>query len=178
MPCEYWPFQTLQDIMRDLWSCHIASELHFGETPLESQATHRLPWDLLWFSSDCQGKCRGQILKQVTTASVHIFCDSAYINQPVTRRYISPLLVPGLFFSSVIFLTQMVGPLEPVMSSSQGRYLHTGRHKHRINAHTDIHALSGIQTHYPSVRATLDGIQSQLLRASFNTQQITRTFSF
>jgi hypothetical protein len=36
----------------------------------------------------------------------------------------------------------------------KGRYLHTGQHKHRINAHnTDIHALSGIRTHNPSDRA-------------------------
>jgi hypothetical protein len=39
-------------------------------------------------------------------------------------------------------------------SPSPGRYLHTGQHKLRINAHTDIHALSGIQTHDPSVRAS------------------------
>jgi hypothetical protein len=41
-----------------------------------------------------------------------------------------------------------------MMSPSQGRYLHTGQNKQRINAHTDIHALSGIQTHDPSVRAS------------------------
>jgi hypothetical protein len=40
------------------------------------------------------------------------------------------------------------------ISPSQGLYLHTGQHKHRINAHTDIHALSGIQTHHPSFRAS------------------------
>jgi hypothetical protein len=35
------------------------------------------------------------------------------------------------------------------ISRSQGRYLHTEQHKHRINAH----ASSGIQTHGPSVHA-------------------------
>jgi hypothetical protein len=39
------------------------------------------------------------------------------------------------------------------ISLSQGRYLHSEQHKHRINAHTDIHALSGIRTHDPSFRA-------------------------
>jgi hypothetical protein len=43
----------------------------------------------------------------------------------------------------------VVGPL-------QGRYLHTGQHKHKINAHVDIHALSGIRSHDPSVRASED----------------------
>jgi hypothetical protein len=38
------------------------------------------------------------------------------------------------------------------ISQSQGRYLHTEQHKRRINAH--IHALSGIETHGPSIRAS------------------------
>jgi hypothetical protein len=69
----------------------------------------------------------------------------------------SPLLGPGLFFSFVNFFTQLVGHLGKVISPSQGRYLHTAQHKHRINAHTDIHALSGIRTHDPSVRESEDG---------------------
>jgi hypothetical protein len=35
--------------------------------------------------------------------------------------------------------SQTVGLLGRVINPSQGRYLHT-EHKHRINAHTDIHA--------------------------------------
>jgi hypothetical protein len=53
--------------------------------------------------------------------------------------------------------SQSVGLLGRVISPSQGRYLYTGQHKHRINAyiHTpNIHALSGIRTHDPSVRAS------------------------
>jgi hypothetical protein len=42
------------------------------------------------------------------------------------------------------------------MSPSQGRYLHTGQHKHRINAYTNIHALSGIRTYDPSVQVNED----------------------
>jgi hypothetical protein len=36
-------------------------------------------------------------------------------------------------------------------------YLHTGQQRHRINAHTDIHASSGIRTHDPSVRESEGG---------------------
>jgi hypothetical protein len=68
----------------------------------------------------------------------------------------SPLLGPGLFFSFVILFTQTVRLLGCGISSSQGRYLHTGQHKHRIKAHTDIQALSGIGTHDSNVRASED----------------------
>jgi hypothetical protein len=51
---------------------------------------------------------------------------------------------PLSLFGFVIIFTQMVGLLERVISPSHGCYLHAGQHKHRINAHTDIHALSGI----------------------------------
>jgi hypothetical protein len=52
--------------------------------------------------------------------------------------------------------TRTVGLLGRVIRPPQGRYLHTGQHKHRINAHTDIHAVSGSRTHDPSVRASED----------------------
>jgi hypothetical protein len=64
---------------------------------------------------------------------------------------LQPLLGPGLFCSFVIFFWQTVGILGRVISPSQGHYLHTGQHKHRINAHPDILALSGIPTHVSSV---------------------------
>jgi hypothetical protein len=49
-----------------------------------------------------------------------------------------PMLGLGLFFSfvSFFFFLHTVGLLWRVISPSQGRYLHTGQHKHRINAHT------------------------------------------
>jgi hypothetical protein len=50
----------------------------------------------------------------------------------------------------------MVGLLWRVISPSQGCYLHTGQHKHRINAHTDIHALNMIRIHDPSIQASED----------------------
>jgi hypothetical protein len=61
----------------------------------------------------------------------------------------SPLLGPGLFFSFLIFFTQTVGLLGRVISPAQGRYLHIGQHKDRINAHTNIYVLSEIR---PTIR--------------------------
>jgi hypothetical protein len=52
--------------------------------------------------------------------------------------------------------TQTVGLFERVIGPSQGRYLHTRQYKHRINAHTDIHALSRIRTQDPSIPASED----------------------
>jgi hypothetical protein len=51
--------------------------------------------------------------------------------------------------------TLSVGILGREISQSQGLYLYTEQHKHRIT-HTDIHALNGIRTHDPSVRASED----------------------
>jgi hypothetical protein len=58
----------------------------------------------------------------------------------------------GHFFSFLILYTVDRTPWTGI-GPSQGRYLHTEQHKHRINAHRDIHALSGIRTHDPSLRA-------------------------
>jgi hypothetical protein len=52
----------------------------------------------------------------------------------VYLRLYSPLLGLGRFFSFLIF-TQSVGLLGRGISPSQGRYLHTGQHEYRINAH-------------------------------------------
>jgi hypothetical protein len=78
------------------------------------------------------------------------------ISSFIPQRLCSSLLSPGLFFSFVMSFTQTVGLLGRVISPSQGQYLHAGQHKHRINAHIDIHALSGIRTHDTSVRASED----------------------
>jgi hypothetical protein len=89
----------------------------------------------------------------------------------------SSLLGPCLSFSFVIFIIQLVGPLGRVISPSQGRYMHTGQHKHRIDANTDIHTLSGIRTHDPSFRAREDNSylrpcgHSDRPRASFSTNK-------
>jgi hypothetical protein len=54
-----------------------------------------------------------------------------------------------------IFYTTL-GLLEWVINMSQGRYLYMWWHKHRISAYTDIHTLSGIRTHDPSIRVSED----------------------
>jgi hypothetical protein len=45
------------------------------------------------------------------------------------------LLSLGRAFQFLDFFTQSVGLLGREISPSQGHYLHTGQHKHRINAH-------------------------------------------
>jgi hypothetical protein len=72
---------------------------------------------------------------------------------------LQPFVGPWPLFRFFIFFTQSVGILGRGISPSQGRYLHIGQHKHRINA--DIHASSGIQTHDPSV---CEGQDSSCLR--------------
>jgi hypothetical protein len=54
--------------------------------------------------------------------------------------------------------SQTVGLLRRVISPSQGRYLNTGQHKtQNKRIHTpNIHTLSGIRTHDPSVRMRED----------------------
>jgi hypothetical protein len=68
-----------------------------------------------------------------------------------------PCVRPWPLFSVSSAYSQSVGFLERGISPSQGLYLCTVQHKHRINAHnTDIKALNGIRTHDPSVRAIKD----------------------
>jgi hypothetical protein len=50
----------------------------------------------------------------------------------------SPLLGPGLFLNVVVFFTHTIGLLERVIRPSQGRYIQTWQHKHRINAQTSM----------------------------------------
>jgi hypothetical protein len=76
----------------------------------------------------------------------------------VLIRLYSPYLGLSLFFSFVIFYTQTVGLLGPVISPSQDLCLHTEQQNHRINLHNiHIHASSRIRTHDTSVRASKDG---------------------
>jgi hypothetical protein len=69
---------------------------------------------------------------------------------------LQPFVGPWPLLQFHYFFTQTVGLLGRVISPSQGLYLHTGQHKHRINVYTNIHALIGIRTHDPSVRASED----------------------
>jgi hypothetical protein len=88
----------------------------------------------------------------VTVTSLHILgwlvdsCCSHLEHRASVKRSVS---------LQFLNLRYSVGLFGREISPSQGRYLHTEQHKHRIN--TDIHALSGIRTHDPSVRASEDG---------------------
>jgi hypothetical protein len=53
----------------------------------------------------------------------------------IFQRFFQPIQGPGLLFGYIITFTETVGLLGRVISQSQGRYLHTGQHKHRINAY-------------------------------------------
>jgi hypothetical protein len=86
------------------------------------------------------------------TVTIIFKCNDFGKESIIHQWLYSPLLCPGLFFSFLIY-TQTVGLLGRVISPSQGRYLHAEQPKHKINAYTDIHALNGIRTHDPSVRA-------------------------
>jgi hypothetical protein len=79
----------------------------------------------------------------------------------------SSLLGLGLFFSFVTFFTQTVGLLGRVISPSQCHYLDTEQYKHRINVHTDIHALSAIRTHDPSEDSSCPRPRGQCDRRTF-----------
>jgi hypothetical protein len=102
-----------------------------------------LPW-----GTDISWSTKGNILR-----TVNLYY---YVHSFIHQWLYSPFVGPGLFFSFVIFFTQRVGLLGRIISTSQGLYLYTGQHKHRINAHTNIHASSRIRTYDPSVRASED----------------------
>jgi hypothetical protein len=61
-------------------------------------------------------------------------------------------LRPRPLIQSRNHFSQTVGRLGRIISPSQGRYLNTGQRIHTPN----IHALSGIRTNDPSVRASED----------------------
>jgi hypothetical protein len=72
-------------------------------------------------------------------------CRSKKCSSFIRQCLYSPLLCPRRFSSFVIFFTQSLALLGRWVRPSQGCYLHT-----------DIHALSWIRTHDPSVRASED----------------------
>jgi hypothetical protein len=88
-----------------------------------------------------------------SVCKIHIQPFISFINGSTALFW---ALGSGLLFSFVIIFSQTVVLLGRVISPSQGHYLNTGQHKHRINAHTYIHALSGIRTKDPSDRASED----------------------
>jgi hypothetical protein len=99
-------------------------------------------------SEFCAFSCLVYILVMVTMVITISFIHPSMALQP----FVGPC--PLLQFRNLF--TQSVGLLGRGISPSQGNYLYTGQHKHRINSHTDIHAPSGIRTHDPSVRESED----------------------
>jgi hypothetical protein len=80
--------------------------------------------------------------------SLHSFIHSFIHSSMALQSFFGSLTLPkfrNLFYT--VGRTPWMG-----ISPSQGRYLH--RTTNRINAHTDIHVLSGIRTHNPSVWAS------------------------
>jgi hypothetical protein len=99
-------------------------------TNVEKRATH---------CSNCVGVFTSYLSIYL---SVHLsICLSIYLSICLSLclsiyLYGSTALFPALAaFSVSWFFTQSVEPLGWEISPSQGRYLHTGQHKHRINAH-------------------------------------------
>jgi hypothetical protein len=90
----------------------------------------------------------------ITSNIEKVFCEDIARSLSHRSTYGSTALYWALatFFSLLIY-PQSIGLLGRVISPSQGRYLDTEQHKHRINAHRDIHAWSEIQTYDPSVGA-------------------------
>jgi hypothetical protein len=80
-------------------------------------------------------------------------CRYSFIHSSVALQ---PFVGPWPLLQFCNLFTQTVGLLGRVIRPLQGLYLNTGQHKHRINAHIDIHASCGIRTHDPSVRARED----------------------
>jgi hypothetical protein len=87
-------------------------------------------------------------LKAFSHSFIHSFIHSS-INGSI-HSFILPW--PLLQFRYLFYTDD--GFLGRVSIPSKGRYIHTGEYKHRINAQTDIHALSEIRTHDPSLPAT------------------------
>jgi hypothetical protein len=96
------------------------------------------------------------IFKSVSYLYVMILFCILVTRQHYYYYYSSAALCWALASFSVSWTyTQSVGLLGRGISPSQGLYLHTKQHKHKIHAHnTDINALSGIRTHDPSVRVS------------------------
>jgi hypothetical protein len=68
-----------------------------------------------------------------TSTTVTVICPN-FLN--ISHLLYSPPLALSSDFFSLMIILQTVGLLRLVISSSQGLYLNTGEHKHRINTYT------------------------------------------
>jgi hypothetical protein len=80
-----------------------------------------------------------------------IFLPLSFIHSFHSSMALQPFVGPWPHLQFHNLFTETVGLLGRVICLSQGGYLHTGQTKHKINAHTNIHALRGIRTHDLSV---------------------------
>jgi hypothetical protein len=115
-------------------------------------------WNLLTFYiSVCQHeRADDETAYPLSLTQYHCVFRNIFIHSFIYQSLYSAMLKPGLSFGLIIFFTQTVGLLGRVSSPSQGSYLQAEQYVHRINAHTDIFALSGIRNHDPSVRGSED----------------------
>jgi hypothetical protein len=79
--------------------------------------------------------CYINVVRRCSTVKFMFFAQ--ILHSFIHQWLYSYLLGPGLFFSFVIFFTQILGLLGLVISPSQGRCLHAGQHKHRTYAYTE-----------------------------------------
>jgi hypothetical protein len=86
--------------------------------------------------------------------TVHVLTAEPLWSPPFihSSMFLQPFVGPWPLFQFRNLFYTTVGLLGRVVSPLQGRYLHTGQHKHTINSHIGIHAFSGIRTHDPSLR--------------------------
>jgi hypothetical protein len=81
-------------------------------------------------------------------------CMFIFIIIVVIIMALQPFFGLGRFFSFFILHTDCRAPWTGDQPVARSRYLHREQHKNRIHAHnTDIHALSEIRSHDPSVWA-------------------------
>jgi hypothetical protein len=148
-------------IRRKRWCSRRASEIRINLSRLQ-----RLFKQMFWNSSS-----------DVLTDYLYTLIQTTFILLTVLMTLIHPVKCSDNSYSAIIIIiiimalqffvgsgphfsvswsyTQSVGLLERGISPSQGLYLHTKQHKHRIKAHnTDNHSLSGFRTHDPRVRTS------------------------
>jgi hypothetical protein len=67
--------------------------------------------------------------------AISVWVAGAVNSLTCLTRFSYTLRCRGFFFFFILIILQTVGLLERVISSSQGLYLNTGQHKHRINTY-------------------------------------------
>jgi hypothetical protein len=103
-------------------------------------------------------------VKRIHSEEIHSFINGSTVL----------LLGSGLFFSFVIFFTQTVGLLgRRSVRRKAATYTQTTQTQNKCT-HTDIHSLSGIRTHDPSIRASED---SSCLRPRGHCDRLPRGLS-